>query len=279
VSAYEDYGRTSESYDLTREPVGVEIIVGCVAHGLAPLAEARVLDAGCGTGAYARALLDHVGAVVGVDANAGMLAAATARLDAFRAQGRAELYAGSIEQLPLADASVDAAMINQVFHHLDDDPRAGHPAHRQVAKELARVLRPGGVLVVNISSHEQVRTGYWYYQLVPEVIDRLLARLIGLDALEQLLTDAGFASRGRFVPVDATLQARAYHDPRGPLQAVWRDGDSAWALLSDAELDAALERVRDLDRRGELEAFVARHDTRRRQVGQTTFLAARRAPA
>lgn len=279
MSAYEDYHRTAASYDLTREPVGVEILLGCFAAGRPPLARARVLDAGCGTGAYARALLDHVGEVVGVDANEGMLAAARRSLAEHLQTGTARVYAGSVEQLPLPDASVDAAMVNQVLHHLDDVPSAGFPAHRQVAKELARVLRPGGVLVINQASHAQVRSGYWYYALIPQAVDRFLARLIDLDALEALLSEAGFAARGRFVPVDATLQGQAYHDPRGPLRAEWRAGDSTWALLDAGELDAALERFRDLEQRGALEDFVARHDARRTDVGQTTFVTAHRRAA
>jgi predicted RNA methylase len=54
MSVYESYDETSKSYDRTRVPVGSEIILGCLAaHGKA-LGEMTLLDAGCGTGAYAQ---------------------------------------------------------------------------------------------------------------------------------------------------------------------------------------------------------------------------------
>ena len=61
MSSYENYTETSKNYDRTREPVGTEVIVGCMAHAPVPLHETTVLDAGCGTGSYSAALLGYVG--------------------------------------------------------------------------------------------------------------------------------------------------------------------------------------------------------------------------
>ena len=81
---------------------------------------------------------------------------------------------------------------------------------------------------------------------------------------------------GSFVPVDAPMQGGAYLDPRGPLDAEWRKGDSLWSTLSAERLEAVCERVRHLDESGQLEAFMHQHDTPRRDIGQMTFLHARR---
>jgi hypothetical protein len=84
--------------------------------------------------------------------------------------------------------------------------------------------------------------------------------------------EAGVMPRGRIVPVDAVVQGPDYFDPRGPLRAEWRAGDSIWALVDEARL-AEIERVLlDLDAQGELEAYVARHDAMRPQIGQITFV-------
>ncbi len=47
MSSYESYDERSAQYDRTRGPVGVEIIVGCLAQGRTPLGQMTLLDAGC----------------------------------------------------------------------------------------------------------------------------------------------------------------------------------------------------------------------------------------
>jgi len=165
---------------------------------------------------------------------------------------------------------------DQVLHHLPDEPSKGWPLTRKVIGELARVLRPGGVLVVNFCSHEQLRRGWWFFPLIEPAAERMIARHALLLELESMIVASGFELCGRFVPTDAVIQGQSYYDPRGPLDATWRAGDSVWAMLSPEEVEAVEERVRDMDARGELENFVAHHDSDRLNVGQTTFLCARR---
>jgi ubiquinone/menaquinone biosynthesis C-methylase UbiE len=272
MSSYERYDETAAHYDRTRWPIGAEIIVGCLAQGRVPLAEMTLLDAGCGTGNYARALLPHVARIEALDRSAGMLEVAGRKLASAVADGRVVLHRGSIDALPLPDASVDGIMINQVLHHLPDEPEAGWTAHRRVLSECARVLRPGGVLVINTCSHAQTEQGYWTFHLIPGARDAILRRLMPLEGLETALRACGIKPRGRFVPLDAVVQGGDYLDPRGPLRAEWRAGDSIWALVNEAELAEVERMLCDLDARGELEAYVAEHDTMRPQLGQVTFL-------
>jgi hypothetical protein len=74
------------------------------------------------------------------------------------------------------------------------------------------------------------------------------------------------------VPTDALIQGAEYLDPRGPLRAEWRAGDSIWALVEPAELAAVERTLQALDAQSELEAYVARHDAMRPQIGQVTFV-------
>jgi len=276
MSSYENYSATSSHYDATREPIGVEIIVGCLARGGRPLAEQILVDAGCGTGSYTRALLAHVARVEAVDMNDGMLAVAGAKLEADVREGRVRLQRGVIDALPLDDASVDALMINQVLHHLPDDCASGWPLTRKVIAEFARVVRPGGKLVVNSCSHEQLRRGWWFFPIIEAAVEDMIARHVPLDALETMFSENGFEPCGRFVPSDAVIQGRSYFDARGPLDAEWRAGDSVWATLEPDELERVVEQVRDMDASGGLEAYVAEHDAQRVNVGQVTFLCATR---
>jgi SAM-dependent methyltransferase len=274
LSSYEDYTRTSGNYDKTREPVGTEIFVGCFAHAPVPLNQTMVLDAGCGTGNYSNALLHYVGRIEAVDLNPGMLAVAERKLS--WAGDRVSFHVSGIDELPFEDATLDGVMINQVLHHLPDEGAAGFPAHCRAFREFARVLKPGGVLTVSTCSQEQLRHGYWHYLLIPEAADALRNRYVPLDELLEILDDCGLVHRGTFVPTDATVQGESYFDAHGPLKKEWRDGDSVWSLVAEDRLDLALSRIRKLDERGELEAYVARGDALRAHIGQVTVVFASR---
>lgn len=277
MSAYENYTAVSADYDRTRVPVGVEIILGCLASGGRSLASLRLLDAGCGTGSYSAALRRHAGAIDAVDMNPSMLDVARAKLDGTPGCPVA-LHEAGIDALPFEDACFDAVMVNQVLHHLPDSPHDGWPMLRRVLAEFARVLRPGGAAVINTCSHEQIRRGWWYKSLVPDAVEAMCRRHADTEVLIGLLAEAGLAPRGRFVPTDAVLQGDAYFDGRGPLDPAWRRGDSLWSVVPDSELEGALDRIRALDDAGALDAFFAEHDHARTSVGQTGFHYAVRVP-
>ena len=276
MSSYENYTETSRNYDKTREPVGTEIIVGCMAQAPAPLGQTTVLDAGCGTGSYSQALLRHVGRIEAVDLNEGMLEVAGRKLAEAEERGRISFHSSRIDELPFEDGTFDGVMINQVLHHLPDNASEGFPAHRRVFEEFARVLKPGGALTVNTCSQEQLRNGIWYYSLIPNAVETIRSRFAPIDELTRLLKDCGFDYRGRFVPTDATIQGVSYLDPHGPLKKEWRDGDSTWSLVAEDELERAISRVRELDEEGGLGDYVDHHDARRRDIGQVTILSATR---
>ncbi len=113
---------------------------------LLALLDARwvVGDLGCGTGQVAEALAPFVGRVVAVDTSGQMLDAARARLGGFP---NVETRSGTLERLPVPDASLDVGLLVLVLHHTADPSR--------VLAEAARVIRPGGrVLVADMLPHD-----------------------------------------------------------------------------------------------------------------------------
>ncbi len=101
-----------------------------------------VLDVGCGTGTLAVAAARAAPGVrvTGLDADASILERARRR--AADAGLEIRFDEGSATALPYADASFDLVLCTLMLHHLPDE------AKRQTAEELARVLRPGGRVVV-----------------------------------------------------------------------------------------------------------------------------------
>lgn len=106
-------------------------LVGSRAAGGQPVASSRILDLGAGTGKLTAALIGRAAEIVAVEPDSQMLA------ELRRLVPEATALAGSAERIPLPDRSVDAVLVGQAFHWF---PRP------QADRELARVLRPGGVV-------------------------------------------------------------------------------------------------------------------------------------
>lgn len=132
----------TESYDPRRASLDAELARLEGQAALAWAAEERVLrslgvggvvvDVGCGPGFVLERLVPLASRLVGVEPDEELAAIARARVPS------ADVVAGTAESLPIDDASVDSAIVRYVFQHLADPARA--------ARELARVLRPGGVV-------------------------------------------------------------------------------------------------------------------------------------
>ncbi len=281
MSEYANYTLASEVYDTTRIPVGVDTILSCLARTGVPLREQTVLEAGCGTGNYLQALRPHLGSLVGVDFNEGMLAQARTKLGE-----DVELTCGSILDLSYEDQRFDGVICNQVIHHLDegpgaaDDPEAWKPCSfpnvTRFIQEAYRVLHSGGALVVNATTHEQFPDGYWWAELIPEAVARLSHRLPDLDQLKRILAVAGFEIESVSADLDGILQGPSYLDPKGPLSESWRAGDSTWSLVSDTELASARQRVEQMNVAGTMEAYLDERERKRMEVGQSTFVCGRK---
>ncbi len=272
---FENYQETSRNYDNTRVPVGTEILLECFTFSPCPLQEQTILDAGCGTGNYIRALDGKVGMLVGLEFNEGMLSQAQEK---FQNNPNIRVDLGSLLDLPYAADTFDGMMCNQVLHHLNTEKTGQEnfsPVRRMLA-EAYRVLRPQGVLVVNTSSHRQLFDGFWWADLIPAAVDRIARRFPSLELLASMLEESGFNFRGNIVPLNSVLQGGNYLDSKGPLRKNYRDGDSTWSLATNEELEHALERVQAMNEDGSMAGYLEDRESLRRSIGQTTCVFARK---
>jgi ubiquinone/menaquinone biosynthesis C-methylase UbiE len=131
----ESYRRWRESrLGSTTERLEMELVFELAG----PLSGRRLLDVGCGDGAYLIEAARKGAAVVGVDASEPMLQAARQRGQALRAD--IEVRRGEAQALPFPEGAFDVVFAVTLLC-LQSDPAA-------VLSELARVLAPGGRLVV-----------------------------------------------------------------------------------------------------------------------------------
>jgi len=142
-----------------------------------------VLDVGSGDGAAAAVLAPHCRSLVCVDHSSKLVDAARARL-ARHPHARAEV--ADAHDLPFADASFDAVLL---FHTLT---YAERPA--RVLEECARVLRPGGRLVLLcLDEHKQADVTARYGERHPGFSPRAVRGLLGRAGLA--VASAEVASR------------------------------------------------------------------------------------
>jgi SAM-dependent methyltransferase len=104
-----------------------------------------VADVGCGNGAYLAELArrGHTGPVLGLDLSAGMLRAARRRAPGAR------LAAADADALPLRDDAADLTLVMHMLYYVPDPPAA--------VRELRRITRPGGQVLVVLNAEDHLR--------------------------------------------------------------------------------------------------------------------------
>lgn len=163
------FGGVADAYARSRPSYPVEAVRWMV--GTTPR---RVLDLGAGTGLLTEVLMADGHRVLAVDPSVEMLAHVAKRLPG-------AVVAGCAEQVPVRDRVFDAVVVGSAFHWFDQD---------LAVPEIARVLRPGGVVAVAWNLRDES---------VPWV--RRLGRLMGAET-HQEDPSAALGLSGAFRPVE-----------------------------------------------------------------------------
>ena len=184
------FDRWAPSYDhsllqrLMFEPVHEAALTAFFAASSSPH---DVLDVGCGTGRLLETVARRWGDawLTGVDASEAMIAQAQGKHEG---DARFTFRRGDACALPLESGSFEVVFSTLSFHHWEDQA-AG-------VREVARVLRPGGLLVLaDVDAPAPLR---WILRSLRQWTDQ--ANIQGPDAIQRLLEEAGFSvlTRRRF---------------------------------------------------------------------------------
>jgi ubiquinone/menaquinone biosynthesis C-methylase UbiE len=174
ITPYYDQGREFEKNQSWIEEINQHTSIG---------KDDWVLDAGCGTGLLAVQFAEQIiGRVLGLDPSRIMLQQA---LDKEQHINLGWLQ-GISETLPLANNTLKAVFLSQVWHHLRDQDQAG--------REFFRCLKAGGGLFIKTYSHAQIQARWDLQFLFPELMPLMLGIYPDVPDYGALLKDIGFAS-------------------------------------------------------------------------------------
>jgi ubiquinone/menaquinone biosynthesis C-methylase UbiE len=215
------FAGVAEEYERRRPSYPPELVAWVVERlGLEP--GRAVVDIGAGTGKFTRLLVPSGARVIAVEPLAEMRAQLSATASGV------EVLAGSAEQLPLEDASADAATAAAAFHWFELD---------RALPELHRVLRPGGRFAI---VHNFRDAGQPLQAAVEEVIGHLLPDESEFEGWESAVEESGL-----FSPIASVQQTHEqYFDAAGLAERV--STISYVARLPDEERAVVLAAVRAL---------------------------------
>jgi ubiquinone/menaquinone biosynthesis C-methylase UbiE len=177
-----DYEEVSEYFDVVRGPATgpADIWLEKVFELLGRPEGKLVADIGCGSGRYARGLEKLGCSVVGVDLSKGMVGRAANK----GRTANSTWVQGDAQSMPLKAASVDCALMFLVVHHV--------PLWQDAMAEVARILKPGGMLLVVTTSRTRVRRHL--IRFFRGAVDIDLGRFQSVVEIRSELANAGFGN-------------------------------------------------------------------------------------
>ena len=223
-----DYDALAAGYDRRYRENDYSGVERALVAFVGPEISGRVLEVGCGTGHWLRALNRIAIRAIGLDASGNMLAGA--RLAAHEAA----LVQGKAEQLPWTDRRFDRVFCINAFHHFEDKP--GFLA------DARRVIVPGGrIMIVGLDPH--IGTDHWYvYEYFEPVLAIDMRRYAASEQIRGWMHALQFSDVRTFEVqhLPARIPAREALE-QGRLD---KGVTSQLALLSTEEYERGIARVR-----------------------------------
>jgi SAM-dependent methyltransferase len=214
VQRAQSFGDVAAAYEAGRPSFPAEAVTWILGPGRG----LQVLDLGAGTGKLAAVAAELGHHVIAVDPSPEML-------EVCRRRPGIDTMVGAAESIPLAHASVDAVVVGQAFHWFD---------HARALPEIARVLRPNGVLGLLWNN--------------PDTVVPWVRRMM------QVIQGDGFGGSHDFDPIPLLQESNLFTTPEAARFRHWQDltrpnlrqlalSHSAVAILKETRRAQVLEQV------------------------------------
>lgn len=252
-----DYDIVSRIYDTSR------IAHAEVTEKLVKLMHAghnsTVLDMGCGTGNYSATIQQVVKSIIGIDLSTGMLRQAHTKFPSL------PIIYGDITSLPFSSQTFDGAYAVQVLHHV---------RKKEIfLKEARRVLKKGAYLALDSCSHQQMRT-FWLYHYFPRGLEVDLARIPDVKDIANLLEATGFSNV--VIEISYSDVAFEHEKPERYLDRDYRNGQSTFCLLSEADIDEGCKKLHDDIASGAIDGILKQFEAKEALAGGSCIIYGRK---
>ncbi|XP_064635507.1 uncharacterized protein LOC135492793 [Lineus longissimus] len=275
MTTYAEYQAIAKAYDEDKLATCSSLYFWVFLRLNKPLKDLHVLDAGCRTGKYALAMLEAgVGHVTLMDEHHIFLEKAMERCQAYLDSGRATATLCSLPKLPYEEGTFDCVMVNNTFHR-NPLKHSKHSYFQTVVLEARKALKPGGLLLINMTFPNQYQHGYWYFHLAQNAMKFFVENQLTQDeTLEMLKSSMLIDSQ---IVVDTTalyIPEDLYFDPNGPLNERVSGADSFWDKLTDSEKGKIEKKIRRMRKAGTMRDYIRMKDMDRTKVGQVSLVLA-----
>lgn len=239
------YDTLGKNYNATRraDPFIAETLFKL----LQPTEKGVYLDIGCGTGNYTHALHKMGVKFMGIDPSLQMLEKAK------DTKSQIEWRQGHAEKTGLENQSVNGIIGTLTMHHWNNLTTA--------FKELYRVLKPGGRIVLFTATPEQMQE-YWLHHYFPKMLQDSIVQMPSLESVSQAMEQAGFLQlEQKPYYIQTTLQDLFLYsgkfNPSLYLNPEVRNGISSFsALANKKEVSKGLQKLQADIQSGKIEKVI-----------------------
>lgn len=271
------YDKKAENYDCFRSDCpGWMEIKKLLPHDIS---KKSVLDLGCGSGAFLKKLqVMGMKELHGVDPSEKMVQVCCRKFESQEENPnlvRPLVSTQSLEEME--ENRYDIVICLQVIQNLTSNPEEAEAARMGFYREISRVLKPGGILIVSTRQRPpnagSISDQFWYAnpEICPKAIETMNIMVPGDPADE--LASCGFAYTCTKPSTDLLFAGDTYLQGENLQNEAWQAADSFFQHVKGEEKIKMQQHIKELVEARDVSAYVAHRDLKRKGRGHVVVFA------